>query len=229
MQQTALNLIAIGVFTITLSILLGPLLNISPLIPTITTATILGIATIDTISWQNKGVTLLLDSLSSSQYRQRIIHHEAGHFLAAYLLEIPITGYTLNAWEAFKAGQPGVGGVTFDTEKLQEKADSPIEMRLMLERFATVLMAGIAAEKILYDKPEGGEDDMGKVTEMLLNFGFSQLNAKQKQRWALLQASNLLSQHQESYEALVKAMEKRASVEECFQVISSVQGNKEKK
>ncbi|MBD1941800.1 ATP-dependent Zn protease, partial [Coleofasciculus sp. FACHB-712] len=46
MQQTALNLIAIGVFAMTLSSLLGPMLNISPTIPAIATISILGLATL---------------------------------------------------------------------------------------------------------------------------------------------------------------------------------------
>ncbi|MGK7877341.1 MAG: ATP-dependent Zn protease [Xenococcaceae cyanobacterium] len=219
MQQTALNLIAIGVFAITLSTLLGPIFNISPLIPAITTLGIMGLATIDTLSWENKGVTLLLDSLSSGQHRKRVVLHEAGHFLAAYFLGIPITGYTLTAWEALKQGQPGLGGVIFDTKALSEKAFDGTEMPLILDRFCTVWMAGIAAETLVYSNANGGGEDRQKIKDALMSAGLSERVYQQKERWALLQAKNLIEKYQESYEALVKAMEERASVEECCRVI----------
>ena len=219
MQQTALNLIAIGIFAMTLSSLLGPIFNISPVIPAVTTLGIMGLATIDTLSWENKGVTLLLDSLSSPQHRQRIVRHEAGHFLAAYFLGVPIAGYTLTAWEAFKQGQPGLGGVIFDTTALSEKALDIREMRLLLDRFCTVWMAGIAAETLVYGDAKGGGEDRQKIKEALMSAGLSESVYQQKERWALLQAKSLIEKYRDSYEALVKAMEERASVEECSEVI----------
>ena len=222
MQQTALNLIAIGIFAMTLSSLLGPIFNISPVIPAVTTLGIMGLATIDTLSWENKGVTLLLDSLSSPQHRQRIVRHEAGHFLAAYFLGVPIAGYTLTAWEAFKQGQPGLGGVIFDTTALSEKALDIREMRLLLDRFCTVWMAGIAAETLVYGDAKGGGEDRQKIKEALMSAGLSESVYQQKERWALLQAKSLIEKYRDSYEALVKAMEGRGSVEECSQVIRGI-------
>ncbi len=217
MEQTALNLIAISVFAMALSSLLGPVFNISPAIPAVTTLGIMGLATLDNLSWGGKGTTLLLDRFSSPQQRQRVLHHEAGHFLVAYLLGIPVTGYTLNAWEAFKKGQPGMGGVIVDTEQL-EKINIK-ETPLMVERFCTVWMAGIAAENLVYGNAQGGESDRQKIREVLRVAGFPESVYTQKERWALLQTKSLLEKHQKAYEALVKAMEKRASVEECLQAI----------
>lgn len=219
MEQTALNLIAIGVFTITLSSLLGPLLHLSPVIPAVATMGIMGLITLDTLGWQNKGLTLLLDSLSFGQHRQRIIHHEAGHFLAAYILGIPITGYTLSAWEAFKQGQSGLGGVIFETETFSQKVNNLQEMPLMVERVCTVLMAGIAAEMLVYGNVEGGKEDRQKIREALILLGVSDSLSSQKERWALLQAKNLIKQYQSAYEALVEAMKKRLSVDECCQIV----------
>jgi hypothetical protein len=221
MQQTALNLIAIAVFIITLSCLLGPLFNISPTIPALATFGIMGLATVDTLSWESKGVTLLLDILASSEQRQRVIHHEAGHFLTAYFLGIPINGYTLTAWEAFKQGQSGRGGVIFDTETLKEKPLDLGEMRLTLERFCTVWMAGIAAENLVYGNAEGGGEDRNKLQTVLMMAGLPETVYQQKERWAQLQAINLLEKHRKAYEALVKAMQERASVEECYQAIQA--------
>ena len=221
MQQTALNLIAIAVFIMTFSSLLSPLLHISPFVPAAATFGIMGLATVDTLSWEGKGVTLLLDIFASPQQRERVIHHEAGHFLTAYFLGIPITGYPLTAWEAFKQGKQGVGGVEFNTESLTEKPLNLGEMRLTLERFCTVWMAGIAAENLVYGNAEGGGEDRSKVRKALSMAGFSKDVYQQKERWSQLQAINLLEKHKKGYEALIKAMKERASVAECYQAIQA--------
>lgn len=221
MQQTALNLIAIGIFVMTFSALLSPILNISPAIPAVTTLAVLSIATFDSFRLQGKGATLLLDWLAGvrSEHRDRIIRHEAGHFLVAYFLGIPITGYTLTAWEAFKQGQPGLGGVTFDTQTLSSKTLSVGEMRLNLERFCTVWMAGIAAENLIYGSAEGGVEDRQKLTDTLILLGRPASESPIKERWAIRQAQSLIEEHLASYEALVVAMEQRASVADCCMVI----------
>ncbi len=221
MQQTALNTIAIGIFVITMFSLLGPLFKISPAVPALITAIVLGLGTLDTLSLQGKGSTLLLDWLASfsPQHRQRIIHHEAGHFLAAYFLGIPILGYTLTPWEALQTGQPGLGGVEFDTDKLLSKKLPTQEVPLLLERFCTVWMAGIAAEKLVYGNAEGGEEDKQKIQEALVALGFPAREFPKKQQWASLQAQNLLQKYNSSYEVLVEAMTRRASLDECYQVI----------
>lgn len=221
MQQTALNLVAIGIFIITFSSLLGPIFNLSPTIPVVATFSILGLATIDTLSWQGRGATLLLDWVArvSPQHRKRVVRHEAGHFLTAYFLGIPITGYTLSAWEAFKQKQPGLGGVEFNTENLSEKKLTSGETRLLLDRFCTVWMAGIAAETITYGHAEGGGEDRQKIADALVSLGRSEQQCQQKERWGQMQARTLIENYFASYEELVQAMEQRESVEECCRVI----------
>ncbi|QLE59432.1 ATP-dependent Zn protease [Nostoc sp. TCL26-01] len=223
MSQTALNLIAISIFLMTMSSLLGPFVNLSPTIPAIATFTILGIATFDSFSLQGKGGTILLDLIArfSPQYRDRIIHHEAGHFLVAHLLGIPVTGYTLSAWEAWRKGQPGQGGVTFDDrELLAELAQGQISPQ-MLERYCTICMAGIAAETLVFEGAEGGNDDKNKLAAMLKVLGFSESVCQQKQRFHTLQAKNLLQENWSSYEALVQAIQQKASVTDCQEAIAN--------
>ena len=114
-KQISFNLVAICVFAMTLSSLVTPLLNISSTVPILIIFAIVVITTIDGLLLQSVAATILLDAIASTNpaYRQRIIEHEAGHFLVAYLLDIPITGYTLSAWESIKAGQSAQGGVMF--------------------------------------------------------------------------------------------------------------------
>jgi hypothetical protein len=218
MQQTSLNLIAIGVFIMTLISLLGPILNISPTIPAVVTFGIMGLAAIDTLSLQSRGATLLLDLFSSKQERERVIRHEAGHFLAAYFLSIPVSGYSLTAWETFQQKQPGLGGVVFDTEILSQQID-PKEMPLIVERLSTVWMAGIAAENLAYGNVRGADGDIRTIRKILTAAGISSQQFPQKESWAKLQATNLIKKYQESYDALVIAMKARASIEECYQII----------
>lgn len=219
MPQTALNLIAVGIFVMTMTSLLGPIFNIPPVVPAAITFGILSLATADTLSWNSRGVSLLLDLFASAEQRQRIVNHEAGHFLTAYFLGIPVTGYTLTAWEVIKQGRLGRGGVSFDTDSLTAKPFELEKMRLTLERFCTVWMAGIAAEKMVYGDSQGGAEDRQQLKQALTMAGLPEIGHAQKERWAQLQATNLITRHQHSYEALVEAMKQRASVEECYALI----------
>ena len=220
MQQTALNLIAIAIFLMTLSVLLGPLVHLPSSIPAIATFAVLAGLTADRFAWEGKGLTLLLDTISrfSTEHRDRVLRHEAGHFFAAYHLDVPVTGYDLTAWEALKNGQPGIGGVRFDTEALLKSKDAG-DRQLFCDRLCTVWMAGIAAETLTYKKAEGGGDDRQKVTETLVLLGYPARESRNKQQWGLLQAKSLLEARQNTYEALVKAMAQKKSVEECYQIL----------
>jgi hypothetical protein len=218
-QDISLNILAIGVFVMTISSLLSPILHISPFIPAGATFGILGLLTVDNFTFESKGLTLFLDLFASQEQRQRIIHHEAGHFLTAYFLGIPIEGYTLTAWEALQAGYYGRGGVIFDTTEVTEKPINFAKTRLTLDRFCTVWMAGIAAEKLSFDNAEGGAEDYQQLKIALNLAGLSPQDYDQKARWGHLQATNLLKRHEKSYQALVQAMTQRKSVAECCFII----------
>ena len=226
MSQTAINLIAISVFLMTFSSLLGPLIHLSPTIPALATVTFLGIATLDNFSFQGKGGTIVLDFVArfSPEYKERILHHEAGHFLVAHLLEIPVTGYTLSAWEAWKKGQPGQGGITLEDSELTAQIENGKISAQMLDRYCTIWMAGIAAETLVFNSSEGGNDDKSKLTEILQVIGFSEAGYQQKQRFHLLQSKTLIQENWESYQALVAAMRERVSVVECLEIIISRRG-----
>ncbi|MBP5975229.1 ATP-dependent Zn protease [Brasilonema sp. CT11] len=222
MSKISLNLIAISIFIMTMSTLLGPLLHISPVIPATLTFTVLGIATLDSFSLQGKGGSLLIDWIAgfSPEHRERIIHHEAGHFLVAYLLEIPVMNYTLSAWEALKQRQPGQGGVSFDDGELASQLERGTISAQKLDRYCTIWMAGIAAETLVYENSEGGADDRSKLLMVLTNLGFSEPLGDQKQRFCTLQAKNLLQENWSAYQALVNSMRERASVAECQNAIA---------
>lgn len=222
MSKISLNLIAISIFIMTMSTLLGPLLHISPVIPATLTFTVLGIATLDSFSLQGKGGSLLIDWIAgfSPEHRERIIHHEAGHFLVASVLEIPVMSYTLSAWEALKQKQPGQGGVSFDDGELASQLERGTISAQKLDRYCTIWMAGIAAETLVYENSEGGADDRSKLLMVLTKLGFSASASDQKQRFCSLQAKTLLEENWSAYQALVNSMRERATVAECQNAIA---------
>lgn len=221
MNKTTLNLVAISVFLMTFSILLGPLINLSPVVPAVATFAILAIATFDSWSLSGRGGTLFLDLIGgfSREYRERILHHEAGHFLVAYALGVPVTGYTLSAWEALKQKQKGFGGVTFDDIELLSQLEKGTITTRVLERYYTIWMAGIAAENLVYSDAHGGADDKSKIMTVLKSLGCSQSTCNQKQRLSILQAKTLLENNFTAYQALVDTMRERCSVEECGEIL----------
>jgi len=219
MPPISLNLIAIGIFAMTMFALLSPLFNIPLVFPAATTFSVMALLTIDAFAWNNRGVNLLLDLFASTQQRERVLYHEAGHFLTAYFLGVPIQGYSLTAWEAFRLNQPGRGGVQFDTTALQRAGSNPNQVNLMLDRFCTVWCGGMAAEILHYGNAEGGRDDRAQLQTVLTDLGYPERQRKQKEQWATLQAKSLIERNQQAYEALVKVMRQRASVETCEQII----------
>ncbi|MFB2938130.1 ATP-dependent Zn protease [Aerosakkonemataceae cyanobacterium BLCC-F154] len=225
MSKTSLNLIAILVFAMTFSVLLGPWLQISPYLPAIATAIVLGFTTLDTFTWQGQGGNLIIDWLASTspEYRARIVRHEAGHFLVATLLEIPISGYSLSAWSALQEGHPGRGGVRFTDRELASQLQKGILSSQLFHRYGTIWMAGIAAEVLVYGNASGGAEDREKLGITLTQLGNSGLNYAQQERYFILQARTLLQSNWAAYEALVTAMEKRESVAVCQQIIQQHQ------
>lgn len=221
MNPLSLNLIAITVFVFTMSALLGPLIHLSPSVPAIAAAGLLGLVTVDTLGWQGRGLTIVLDAIAgtSAERRLRVTQHEAGHFLVAHFLDVPISGYTLTAWEAFKQGQNGRGGVQFDDRQLLEQLEQGTISDRLLHRYATIWMAGIAAETLLYGTAEGGDDDRIQLRSILSQLRPAVTDISARERWALLQAKTLIETHQAAYNSLLEAMEQRLSVAECTQTI----------
>lgn len=221
MNQTALNLIAIAIFTITMSALLGPLVHLSPVIPAGLAFSLLVLGTIDTLALQNVGSTILIESIEgiSPEKRDRIVRHEAGHFLVAYLMNIPVTGYALNAWEAWRQGQMAQGGVRFNDGELLVQLQKGQLSAQLIDRYCTVWMAGIAAENLAFESAEGGLEDRGKIRTVWTQLKRPLTEANLKERWATLQAQTLIEQHQQAYEALVEAMKQRICVEECCKIL----------
>nr|XP_043633368.1 uncharacterized protein LOC122604548 [Erigeron canadensis] len=145
-------------------------------------------------------------------YQDRIARHEAAHFLVAYLLGLPILGYSLDI---------GKENVNLIDERLEKLIYSGQLDSKELDRLAVVAMAGLAAEGLKYDKVVGQSADLFTL-QRFINRSKPQLRTQEQQnltRWAVLFAGSLLKNNQALHEAVMSAMSKKASVLECIEAI----------
>jgi len=145
-------------------------------------------------------------------YQERISRHEAAHFLVAYLLGLPILGYSLDI---------GKEHVNLIDEKLEKLIYSGQLDAKDLDRLAVVAMAGLAAEGLQYDKVVGQSADLFTL-QRLINRCKPQISKEQQQnltRWAVLFAASLLKNNKVVHEALTSAMTRKATVLECIEAI----------
>ncbi|BFG35297.1 hypothetical protein CerSpe_215710 [Prunus speciosa] len=145
-------------------------------------------------------------------YQERIARHEAAHFLVAYLLGLPILGYSLDI---------GKEHVNLIDERLEKLIYSGQLDAKELDRLAVVAMAGLAAEGLTYDKVIGQSADLFSL-QRFINRSKPQLSKEQQQnltRWAVLFAGSLLKNDKEVHEALITAMSNKATILECIEAI----------
>lgn len=182
--------------------------------------------TLDAVSY-NGGVSgLVLDTIGhnlSEKYHNRVIQHEAGHFLIAYLMGVLPRGYTLSSLEAFqKEGSLNVqAGTAFVDLEFVEEVNNGKVSATMLNRFSCIALAGVATEYVLYGYAEGGLADINQLDSLLNGLGFTQKKANSQVRWSVLNTILLLRRHQEARSQLAKAMMDRRSVGFCINVIEN--------
>lgn len=148
------------------------------------------------------------------EYRERVVRHEAAHFLVAYLLGVPIASYSL---------EMGKQHVDLVQAALQRQL---LEGRLEdeeLDRLALVAMAGVAGECTKFSDVMGQTADLMDLQRMI-NRSARKLSDSEQQnltRWAVFQACSILKQNESAYNTLVDTMQRGGSVYECIQAIES--------
>ncbi|CAA3030340.1 stress regulated [Olea europaea subsp. europaea] len=180
--------------------------------------------TLDAVSF-NGGVSfLVLDTIGhsiSQKYHKRVVQHEAGHFLIAYLLGILPRGYTLTSFEALKKeGSLNVqAGTAFvDFEFLEEVSKGKVSATT-LNRFTCIALAGVATEYLQFGYAEGGLADINTLDTLLKSLGFTQKKADSHVRWAVLNTILILRRHEKTRAMLADAMSKGSSVGACIDLI----------
>lgn len=152
------------------------------------------------------------------EYAEKVLAHEAGHFLAAYLHGLPVQGYVLSASEALDAGIPGQAGTLFSDDELFAELRMGKLTNRAIDRYSIVAMAGIAAEAINYGEAEGGESDVAALLRLLttLQPPWTEGSVRSQARWAVLEAVLLLRRNEGAFIALRDAMRERKSLGECI-------------
>lgn len=170
-------------------------------------AVILGLAFIDSIFLG--GCCLAQISSYWPPNRRRILVHEAGHLLIAYLMGCPIRGVILDPIVAMQVGIQGQAGTQFWDEKMANDLAKGRLDGTAFDRYCMVLFAGIAAEALVYGEAEGGENDENLFRSIcvLLQPPLSIAEMSNQARWSVLQSYNLLKWHRHAHRAAVKALE----------------------
>ncbi|KAL9225978.1 hypothetical protein vseg_001841 [Gypsophila vaccaria] len=146
--------------------------------------------------------------------RRRILVHEAGHLLTAYLMGCPIRGVILDPIVAMQMGIQGQAGTQFWDDNLEKELAAGRLSSTAFDRYCMVLFAGIAAEALVYGEAEGGENDENLFRSIcvLLQPPLSVAQMSNQARWAVLQSYNLLKWHKHAHKAAVKALERGSSL-----------------
>ncbi|KAM7472742.1 hypothetical protein LguiA_010925 [Lonicera macranthoides] len=186
--------------------------------------------TLDLVSFNGGVSSLALDTIGhtfSSKYHNRVIQHEAGHFLIAYLLGVLPKGYTLSSLEAFQnEGSLNVqAGTAFVDFEFLEEVDSGKVSATMLNRFSCIALAGVATEYLLYGYSEGGLTDINQLDRLLKGLGFTQKKANSQVRWAVLNTVLILRRHEQARSKLAEAMASGRSVGFCIDTIEKTIGD----
>ncbi|KAJ3708295.1 hypothetical protein LUZ61_012000 [Rhynchospora tenuis] len=170
-------------------------------------AAILALATADAIFLG--GTCLAQISCFWPPYKRRILIHEAGHLLTAYLMGCPIRGVILDPFVALQMGIQGQAGTQFWDENMESELAEGRLSSSAFDRYCMVLFAGIAAEALVYGEAEGGENDENLFRSLcvLLKPPLSVPEMANRARWSVMQSYNLLKWHQRAHTAAVKALE----------------------
>ena len=143
--------------------------------------------------------------------QSHIIVHEAGHLLLAYLLGCPVEGVVLDAWGASRDARFRGGGVTAGTSfydpDLSQAMQSNSITRSLVDRYSTIVMAGIASEALTLGRAEGGASDELALVQFLRNLSWDGNKIKTQARWSAVTALDLLQTYQPCLEALIETLE----------------------
>lgn len=180
--------------------------------------------TVDAVSFGGGFSGLVLDTIGhtfSQKYHNRVIQHEAGHFLIAYLLGILPKGYTLTSLEAWKKeGSLNVqAGTAFVDFEFMDEVNRGKVSATMLNRFSCIALAGVATEYLLFGYAEGALGDINQLDVLLKSLGFTQKKADSQVRWAVLNTVLILRRHEKARGKLAEAMSEGRSVGACIDII----------
>ncbi|XP_045796534.1 uncharacterized protein LOC123890862 isoform X1 [Trifolium pratense] len=182
--------------------------------------------TFDLVSFGGGLSSLVVDTIGhkfSQKYHNRVIQHEAGHFLIAYLVGILPKGYTISSLDGLmKEGSFNIqAGTAFVDFEFLEEVNAGKVSSTTLNKFSCIALAGVCTEYLIYGVSEGGLDDIRKLDSLLNGLGFTQKKADSQVRWSVLNTVLLLRRHEAARAKLAEAMSMGSSVGSCIDIIES--------
>mmetsp|Transcript_22604 Transcript_22604/g.53353 ORF Transcript_22604/g.53353 Transcript_22604/m.53353 type:complete len:521 (-) Transcript_22604:2159-3721(-) len=182
----------------------------------------------------NGAVSETFVKILSPETQPKITRHEAGHFLCSYILGCPVEGYVLSAWGALEDPRFRGRGVSAGTSFFDPTLSSQIEKskitRSSIDRYSIIVMAGIAAEAVMYGRADGGAGDEQALIAFLSNLNgpssssapvWNDFTIRNQARWGALQSVLILREYTECYDALVDALERGGSLGDCIYAIEN--------
>ncbi|KAL4452273.1 hypothetical protein ABPG75_007935 [Micractinium tetrahymenae] len=147
-------------------------------------------------------------------YKERVVRHEAAHFLTGYLLGVPVANYSCTL---------GKEHTDFAEAKLQKRLIEGVLEPQQVDQLSVIAMAGATSEAMKYDEVIGQNADMFDLQRIMSRSSPKLSDAAQQNqtRWACYQAATLLRRYSAEYEALQKAMASGASVVDCIRAIEA--------
>jgi len=195
----------VAVLVVTLLALLGPLLGLSPWFTTALVALALTSLTVDAARFGGRGGHLLAETLPGGLLRlRRIALHEAGHVLVAEREGVAVAAIHVGSLACLRAGL-SAGGTTV--------LAPPGSARLPLEelrRWSRVLLAGMAAESLVYGESEGGADDRSLLGRLWGLSGQDVATAQMEQRRARREVEQWLRAERSRLEAEADRLARQA-------------------
>jgi hypothetical protein len=191
----------VGVFGFSLLALVGPALGLSPWLIALPAGLAMGALTLDAARFGGRGGHLLAETLPGGEARlRRIAVHEAGHALMAEAEQLPVRRVLIGSLACLRAGLEASGSTEFEP---------PTRVRLPLEelrRWSRVLLAGMAAEQLIYGESLGGADDRALLGRIWGLSGQDVDTAQREQRRARREVLQLLREQRELLERQAEAL-----------------------
>ena len=185
----------LAVMITSLLALLGPIVGLSPWITTALVFSGLAALTLDAARFGGRGGHLLAEALPGGLGRlRRIAAHEAAHALVAADEGVAVAAIHVGSLACLRAGL-SAGGTTV--------LEPPSGARMPLEelrRWSRVLLAGMAAETVLYGTSEGGADDRSLLGRLWGLSGHDAGTAQMEQRRARREVEQWLRQRRDQLE-----------------------------
>ena len=143
----------------------------------------------------------------------RILYHEAGHFLAGYLCGVPVISYDIT-------GDRDAGTeIALDISDQGTLAENMQALKDRSGKLLVVSMAGMVSETLRFGDSKGGAEDLLFATEILRLLRVPMEEKEGSLRWAVMKALLLLRINRDALDRVAEYMKTSAPVTACIQAI----------